>query len=105
MKRFGLFLCLFVLTAALLTGCGCTGPAVEEKNPPTVLPTNEEVAPTTRETTRPTTAPTTAPTENTMSPTGETFDRGNGGLEGTTMPTETAVPEGRHATGRTGAMG
>ena len=71
MKRYNMMIMLFVLTAALLTGCGCTGPTMDQTEAPTVLPTNEEVRPTTRPTTQPTSEPTTM---------------------ATTQPTETTVP-------------
>lgn len=89
MKRYVMLIFVFVLTAALMTGCGCTGPTMDQTEAPTILPTNEEVTPTTKETTAPTTAATeatTMPTEST-----ETMDRGNGPLEDTNVtmdPTE-----------------
>ena len=80
MKRYNMLILLFVLTAALLTGCGCTGPTMAQTEAPTVLPTNEEVRPTTRPTTQPTTEPTTqATTEPTV--TTAPFDNGNGPME------------------------
>ena len=68
-----------VLTAALLTGCGCTNRNIETTTEPTVLPTNEEMWNTTEATRTPTHA-TTAPTENTTT---ETRDNA------TVSPTET----------------
>ncbi len=44
-----------VLTASLLTGCGCTNRNIENTKEPTVLPTNEEIWNTTENTTIPTT--------------------------------------------------
>ena len=87
MKQYSILITLFVLTAMLMTGCGCTGPTVEPTEAPTVLPTNEEVIPTTRETTQPTTE---ATTEMTTVPTqtSETVDRGNGPAETSTEPME-----------------
>jgi len=105
MKRYSILILVFVLTAALMTACGCTGPSVEESKAPTVLPTNEEVAPTTRETSAPTTEATTqstsAPTES-----GETIDRGNGPLEDM-MPgtTETTATNGNGSAGRSMSRG
>ena len=92
MKHYVMLIFVFVLTAALMTGCGCTGPTMDQTEAPTILPTNEEVTPTTRETTM----PTTAATEATTMPTApsESMDRGNGGLESTTAtmePTETGA--------------
>jgi len=104
MKRYSMFVLIFVLTAALMTGCGCTGPTVDETKAPTVLPTNEEVAPTTRETTRETTQSTTETTmETATNPSmeslmpSETIDNGNGLLEDQT----TGAAEESTATGRT----
>ena len=101
MKRYSMFILIFVLTAALMTGCGCTGPSMDDTKAPTVLPTNEEVAPTTRETTAPTTQATTQPavipTEETLLPT-ETADNGNGLLEDQMTGTvEQTAPENRRA--------
>ena len=82
MKRYTMLMLIFVLTAALMTGCGCTGPTMDQTEAPTVLPTNEEVRPTTRPTTAPTTAPTT---QATTAPTvvTEPFDNGNGPMDPT----------------------
>ena len=83
MTRFYTLIAVFVLTAALLTGCGCTGPTMDQTEAPTVLPTNEEVRPTTKPTTQPTTEATTQattePTESTVP-----FDNGNGAIDPTT---------------------
>ena len=75
-----------VLTAALLTGCGCTNRNMETTPEPTVLPTNEEIWNTT-EATRSPTVTTTEPTVNT---TLETRDNVTNSTEttGTTTPTE-----------------
>lgn len=98
MKHYSILIFVFVLTAALMTGCGCTGPTMDETKAPTVLPTNEEVAPTTRETTRPTTEATTEATTQATVPSG-TADNGNGLLdEQTTGPVESATESG--VTGR-----
>lgn len=78
MKRYSMFLLVFVLTAALMTGCGCTGPGSGGNTDPTILPTNGETTtpvPSTTEITQPssdTTASSTQPSE--------TIDRGNGAL-------------------------
>ncbi|MBO7251186.1 MAG: hypothetical protein J6V25_01035 [Oscillospiraceae bacterium] len=95
MKTISLLLALFVLTAAMLTGCGCTGPNMEQTTPPTVLPTNEEVTQTTGNTTAPTTDPATAPSDTAVIPS-ESADRGNGGLDGTTA-TDPSQTEGTHS--------
>ena len=60
-----------VLTAALLTGCGCTNRNIEKTPEPTVLPTNEEIWNTTEATRVPTTSP-TAPTDYTTQETRDT---------------------------------
>lgn len=67
-----------VLTASLLTGCGCTNRNVETTAEPTVLPTNEEIW----NTTAPTVTSGTAATEPTVNTTYETQDS-------TTNPGET----------------
>jgi len=97
MKKYALFVLAFVLTAALLVGCGCTNQDAGNSSVPTVLPTNEEVLPTTRETTQPTTAPTTQATT-APSESGETMDRGNGPLEDPTATTEGTM-DGRSRSG------
>lgn len=71
MKRFAILLMTLVLTAGVLTGCGC-----RKSMPMDTKPTTEA---TTKPTTIPTTEATTRPTE-TTTPTGETFDNGNGPL-------------------------
>lgn len=86
MKKFTIFALVFVLTGALMMGCGCTNQDMPN-TVPTVLPTNEEVMPTTRATTEATTEATTASTT-TPTETNETIDRGNGPLENTTNATE-----------------
>ncbi len=80
MKKFVIFLLTLVLTAAIFTGCGCTGPEVTT---PTTLP-----ATTTTATTAPTMPSTTQST--TEATTQSTIDRGNGPAEETTTtPTGT----------------
>ena len=74
---------VFVLTAALMTGCGCTGPTMDQTEAPTILPTNEEVRPTTKPATQPTTEATTHPTTEPTVAT-EPFDNGNGPIDPTT---------------------
>lgn len=71
MKSFASLLMSFVLTAAMLTGCGCTNRNGGATSAPTILPTTEM-----------TTAPTTAPTQATTTPatTDETINHGNGPL-------------------------
>ncbi len=85
MKKYSIFVLVLVLTAATLVGCGCTNQDMGS-SAPTVLPTNEEVHPTTRETSAPTTAPTTETSSEPSAPTQtqETIDRGNGPIEDTT---------------------
>jgi hypothetical protein len=89
MKRYSILICVFVLTAALMTGCGCTGPAMDQTDAPTILPTNEEVVPTTRETTLPTTE---ATTETTLAPILPSESTGNDIMEDTTGITDTTEP-------------
>ena len=101
MKKYGIFALAFVLTGALLVGCGCTNQDMTN-TVPTVLPTNEEVMPTTRATTEATTTPTTAATSQ-PTETGETIDRGNGALEDTA--TESTVAPNGNARGITGGNG
>ena len=73
----------FVLTAATLTGCGCTNRNTGMTTPTTMLPTTEM-----------TTVPTTAPTEGSTEPSGttgtdETLNHGNGPLvDESTAPSE-----------------
>jgi len=91
MKRYNMLIMLFVLTAALLTGCGCTGPTMDQTEAPTVLPTNEEVRPTTRPPTQPSTEPSTQATTEPAATTAP-FDNGNGPMDpgfGTEVPDST----------------
>ena len=89
MKTFASLFMSFVLTAAMLTGCGCTNRNAGMTTPTTMLPTTEM-----------TTAPTSAPTQTATEPTNtqgtdETINHGNGplvdestgGSEITTEPT------------------
>ena len=71
MKKYAILLTALILAFAVFTGCGC-----RKNMPMDTKPTTEA---TTRPTTMPTTAPTTRPTE-TTTPTGETYDNGNGPL-------------------------
>lgn len=89
MKQYSILICVFVLTAALMTGCGCTGPAMDQTDAPTVLPTNEEVVPTTSETTYPTTE---ATTETTLAPIAPSEPIGNDAVEDTTGIAGTTEP-------------
>ena len=93
MKKYAYFALVFVLTAALFTGCGCTNRDMNNTSEPTVLPTNEENWTNTEATTEMTTVPTTAATE--PSNTNETIDNGNGPMEDGTTGTENTVPENR----------
>lgn len=106
MKKYSIFVLVFVLTAAMLVGCGCTNRDMGQTSVPTVLPTNEEVHPTTRETTHATTAPTTNATSLPTDAT-ETIDRGNGPLDNTTTGTTGATENGnaRSITGGNGSAG
>ena len=72
MKTLASMFISFVLTAAMLTGCGCTNRNAGVTTPTTMLPTTEM-----------TTVPTTAPTQGTTTPatTEETRNHGNGPLE------------------------
>lgn len=95
MKRYLIFVMTLVLTAVLLTGCGCTNQNMGNTSAPTLMPTE-----TTRATTAPTTAPTTAAT---TAPTQETADRGNGPLDTTDGTTNDTTQEttGAAANGNT----
>ena len=88
MKSLFAIVMTIVLTAALLTGCGCTNRNIENTSDPTVLPTNEEIWNTTE-----TTVPITTTTEPTMNTTHETRDNTtasteNSGNTGDTTPTD-----------------
>ena len=75
MKSFASMFASFVLTAAMLTGCGCTNRNAGMTTPSTLLPTTEM-------TTTPTTTPTQEPTVPSMTrETDETINHGNGPLE------------------------
>ena len=70
MKSFASLFMSFVLTAAMLTGCGCTNRNAGMTTPTTMLPTTEM-----------TTAPTQASTApSATSETDETINHGNGPL-------------------------
>ena len=74
MKSFASLFTSFVLTAAMLTGCGCTNQNSGMTTPTTMLPTTEM-------TTAPSTAPTQASSEpNAAQGTDETINHGNGPL-------------------------
>lgn len=82
MKTLASLFASFVLTAAMLTGCGCTNRNAGMTTPTTMAPTTEM-----------TTVPTTAPTEGSTEPsaangTDETINHGNGPLEESTIPSE-----------------
>ena len=89
MKTLASLFMSFVLTTAMLTGCGCTNRNAGVTTPTTMVPTTEM-------TTAPTSAPTHAATEPSMTnETDETINHGNGplvdestgGSESTTEPT------------------
>lgn len=89
MKKISLLALSLVLTAALLTGCGCTNQRMDNNtSAPTVLPTNEENWST--GTSQPSTQSTSASqsTDTTQDGGliggGETTDNGNGPLEDST---------------------
>ena len=77
MKKYSILVLALVLTAALLTACGCRN-SKPMNTVPTTVPTTEATKPTTQPTTAPTTSPTMAPetTENNNA----TIDNGNGPL-------------------------
>ena len=91
MKSIASLFTSLVLTAAILTGCGCTNRNGAVTTPATMLPTTEE---TTVAATRPTEM-TTLPTE--PAETDETVNHGNGPLveETTEAAGETTRPSGR----------
>ena len=75
MKTIAICISVLVLTAMLMTGCGC-----RNSKPLDTMPSENTAAttmPTTEATTVPTTQPTTAPTRETTVP---TTDNGNGPL-------------------------
>ena len=74
MKTLASLFASFVLTAAMLTGCGCTNRNTGMTTPTTMLPTTEM-----------TTVPTTMPTQASTEPSGtngtdESINHGNGPL-------------------------
>lgn len=86
MKTLASLFASFVLTAAMLTGCGCTNRNAGMTTPTTMLPTTEM-----------TTVPTTVPTQPSTEPSGtngtdETLNHGNGPLvEESTGPSESTA--------------
>ena len=110
MKKYTILTLTLVLTAVLLMGCGCTNQDMGTNSVPTVLPTNEEVQPTTRETSRPTTEATTMPSTAATAPS-ETIDRGNGPIDSTTGTDTTEnganrmLPNGNGSAGRSLSRG
>lgn len=95
MKKFVFIIAVFVLTAAVMTACGCRNSQPMNTTAPTTMPT-----------TAPTTMPTSAPTERPAPPatTQETIEDGNGplptnataGADGdTSTATEDNTMEGR----------
>lgn len=76
MKSFASLLMSFVLTAAMLTGCGCTNRNAGITTPSTMLPTTEMTTTPSSEATHATTAPTVNPSQGTD----ETINHGNGPL-------------------------
>ena len=94
MKTLASLFASFVLTAAMLTGCGCTNRNAGMTTPTTMLPTTEM-----------TTVPTTVPTQPSTEPSGtngtngtdETVNHGNGPLveESTGASESTAETSGQ----------
>ena len=86
MKTLASLFASFVLTAAMLTGCGCTNRNTGMTTPTTMLPTTEM-------TTVPTTVPTQPSTESSATNgTDETLNHGNGPLvEESTGPSESTT--------------
>lgn len=76
MKKYAFFALTFVLTTALLVGCGCTNQNKGNTTEPTILPTNEEIWDTTESTTRST-------TEMTLPTASDAADSGIGNNNGT----------------------
>ena len=96
MKTLASLFMSFVLTTAMLTGCGCTNRNTGMTTPTTMLPTTEM-------TTVPTTMPTQASTEpsGTNGSTDETINHGNGPLvEDTTSPSESTTETGDQSRSR-----
>ena len=77
MKKYSILVFALVLTAVLLTACGCRN-SKPMNTVPTTVPTTEATRPTTQPTTAPTTSPTIAP--ETTTSTDATIDNGNGPL-------------------------
>lgn len=76
MKISSMLIAALVLTAMLLTGCGC-----RNSKPLDTMPSENTTVPTTMATTAPTTEATTAPTTLPTAPSSEaTTDNGNGPL-------------------------
>ena len=94
MKIYTMLVSVLVLTAMLMTGCGC-----RNNKPLDTMPSENTTAATTAPTTEATTAPTTAPTTMpTTEATDATIDNGNGPL-----PTDNAAENdtvGDNARGR-----
>ena len=61
MKTFAILALTLLLTAAAMTGCGCTNQNMDNTSAPTVLPTNEEIWDNTETNTRDTTETTLVP--------------------------------------------
>lgn len=76
-------LTVFVLTAAMFTGCGCRNSRPAETTVPTTMPTIATTAPTTEMTTMPTTMPETQPT----------IEDGNGPISTETTGATDSMPE------------
>ena len=95
MKKIFCFTLSIVLTAALLTGCGCTNQNMEETSKPTMMPTTETTLATTAPTTMPATQPTTATQDgNGAATTGEDGITGGTDVTGTGAAEETTATNG-----------
>lgn len=95
MKSFASLFMTLVLTAGMLTGCGCTNRNADMTTPTTLLPTTEATTMPTTQATETGTAPTTEGTRGTE----ETINHGNGPLvdESTenTQDTTESAPQNR----------
>ena len=93
MKSFASLFMSLVLTAAMLTGCGCTNRNMDTATATTLLPTNETTVTPSTQPTQMTTVPTTGGTQGTD----ETINHGNGPLveESTGASESTAETSGQ----------
>lgn len=87
MKITTILIAVLILTAMLMTGCGC-----RNSKPLDTMPSESTSAPTTMPTTEATTVPTTEATTPTQESTDATIDNGNGPLS-TEDTGATGIPE------------